>query len=96
MLPVLEFWKEDGDETQPMVYLVKKISERANAYARSSAKDAVLHALVAAQLMIPGVDLTPLGEFQSLEFSTEVLTEARQAVEEIAKRFMNQLDLSND
>ena len=55
MLPVLEFWKEDGDETQPMVYLVKKISERANAYARSSAKDAVLHALVAAQLMIPGV-----------------------------------------
>ena len=46
-----------------MVYLVKKILERANAYARSSVRDTVVHVVLATRLVKPGVDLAPIGEF---------------------------------
>ena len=61
-----------------MVDLVKKIPERANAYARSSATDAIVHVLLATRLVNPGVDLTPVGEFQSSRYFAEEYIEAEQ------------------
>lgn len=79
-----------------MVDLVKKIPERANAYARSSARDAVAHVLLATRLVNPGVDLTPVGEFQSSRYSAEEYAEAERAAVRIVDRFMDQLDLNSD
>ena len=78
-----------------MVDLVK-IPERAHAYARSSARDVVAHVLLATSLVNPGVDLTPIGEFQSSRYSAIEYAEAERAIVGIADRFMDQLDLSND
>ena len=46
-----------------MVDLVKRILERANAYAKSSARDEMAHVLLAIRMVNSGVDLTPVGEF---------------------------------
>ena len=79
-----------------MVDLVKKIPERANAYARSSATDAIVHVLLATRLVNPGVDLMPIGEFQSSWYSTKEYAKAKQATVPVVDHFIEQLYLSND
>ena len=96
VLLVLQFLMEDGDESQLMVYLVKKILERANAYARSSVRDTVVHVVLATRLVKPGVDLAPIGEFQSSWYSTKEYAKAKQATVPVVDHFMEQLYLSND
>ncbi|CAD6251164.1 unnamed protein product [Miscanthus lutarioriparius] len=60
--PVLQFFNEDGDEAQTMVELVGRVPDRANAYAKSLAKDGILRALAAIQLAVPRIDFgTPRG-----------------------------------
>ena len=78
VLPILQFQKEDSDKAQPMVNLVK-IPERANAYARSSVRDVVEHVLLATRLVNPGVDLMPIGEFQSSWYYAEEYTKAEKS-----------------
>lgn len=88
--PALHFFQEDGDENRTMAELVERITDRANAYAQSLAKDGITRTLSIVQLTVPRVELVPLREFQASDYSLEVLTDAEKAVEDLGERLMKQ------
>jgi len=73
-----------------MAELVERITDCANAYAQSLAKDGITRTLAIVQLTVPRLELAPLREFQASDYSLEVLTDAEKAVEDLGERLMKQ------
>jgi hypothetical protein len=73
-----------------MAELMKMIPDRANAYAQSLAKDGIIRTLVTVQLFAPRVELAPLKEFRVVDYSLEVLTDAKKYSEDLTGHLMGQ------
>jgi hypothetical protein len=86
--PELQFFQEPRDETKTMDELTVMIPDCANAYAQSLAKDGITHTLVTMQLFAPRVELAPLKEFQVVDYSLEVLIDAKKSIEDLAGHLM--------
>jgi hypothetical protein len=88
--PELQFFQEPRDETKTMAELTETIPDHANAYVQSLAKDGITHTLATVQLFAPRVELARLKEFQVVDYSLEVLIDAKKSIEDLAGHLMGQ------